>query len=85
MLWIMAHQQAISFCHLVPAREIQSQHICLYLSWKFSLIQVQSNRNIQGSKIFGYEYKLSAFTDDVSCFLYTLHFVELRLPKNSLH
>ena len=35
----MAHQQAISFCHLVPAREIQSQHICLYLSWKSFLFK----------------------------------------------
>ena len=39
-------------------------------------IQVRSNKNIQGLKIFGYEFKLSAFADDVSCFLYNLHSVE---------
>ena len=65
----MAHQQAISFCHLVLAREIQSQHEILF-------IQIRSDKNIQGLKIFGYEVKLSAFTDHVSCFLYNLHSVE---------
>ena len=39
-------------------------------------IQIRSDKNIQGLKIFGYEFKLSAFADDVSCFLYNLHSVE---------
>ena len=73
---IMAHQQAISLCHLVPAREIQSQHICFILVMEILFIQVRSNKNIQGLKIFGYEFKLSAFADDISCFLYNLHSVE---------
>ena len=40
------------------------------------VIQIRSDKNIQGLKIFGYEFKLSAFADDVSCFLYNLHSVE---------
>ena len=39
-------------------------------------IQIRSDKNIQGLKIFGYEFKLSAFADDVSCFLHNLHSVE---------
>ena len=39
-------------------------------------VQVRSNNNIQGLKIFGYDFKLSAFADDVSCFLYNFHSVE---------
>ena len=39
-------------------------------------IHVRSNNNIQGFKIFGYEFKLSASADDVSCFSYNFHPVE---------
>ena len=42
----------------------------------FSLFFFWSDKNIQRLKILGYEFKLSAFADDVSCFLYNLYSVE---------
>ena len=39
-------------------------------------IQILNDKNIQRLKIFGYEFKLSAFADDVSCYLFNLHSVE---------
>ena len=48
----------------------QGDPIFSYLLWKFSLSRFGcSNENIHGLKFFGYEFKLSAFADDVSYFL----------------
>ena len=40
------------------------------LDMEILLIQIRSDKNIQQLKIFGYEFKLSAFADDVCCFLF---------------
>ena len=49
-------------------------------------IQVQNNKKIKGITIFGFEFKLSSFADDVSYFLQDLDSVKelLRLLEYSL-
>ena len=39
-------------------------------------IQVRNNKNIKGITIFGFEFKLSSFADDVSYFLQDLDYVK---------
>ena len=39
-------------------------------------IQVKNNKNIKGITIFGFDFKLSSFADDVSYFLQDLDFVK---------
>ena len=48
-------------------------------------IQIRSNENIHGLKFFGYEFKLSAFADDVSYFFKDINFVKelLKLLEQS--
>ena len=48
-------------------------------------IQICSNENIHGLKFFGYEFKLSAFADDVSYFLKDINSVKelLKLLEQS--
>ena len=48
-------------------------------------IQIRSNENIHGLKFFGYEFKLSAFADDVSYFLKDINSVKelLKLLEQS--
>ena len=48
-------------------------------------IQIRSNENIHGLKFFGYEFKLSAFADDVSYFLTDINSVKelLKLLEQS--
>ena len=41
----------------------------LTLVMEILFVQIRSNENIHGLKFFGYEFKLSAFADDVSYFL----------------
>ena len=53
----------------------QSQPICSYLQF----IQVRNNKNIKGITIFGFEFELSSFADDVSYFLQDLDSVKEHL------
>ena len=34
------------------------------------ILFIRNKKNIRGLKIFGYEFKLTSFADDVSCFLH---------------
>ena len=46
------------------------------LVMKILFIQIRSNKNIHGLTFFGYEFKLSAFADDVSYFLKDINSVK---------
>ena len=70
------HSTGIFLCRLERAKAIQSQHIFLYLLWKFSLFRFAVYENIHGLKFFGYDFKLSAFADDVSYFLKDINSVK---------
>ena len=66
-----------SLYHLVPTHKGDPISAYLFiLVMEILFIQVRSDKNIQGLKIFGYEFKQLAFTDNVSCFLYNLHSIE---------
>ena len=70
----MAHQQAISLLSCACQGDPISAYLFI-LVMEILFIQIRSDKNIQGLKIFGQEFKLSAFAY-VSCFLYSLHSVE---------
>ena len=66
----------------------QGDPISAYLSilvMEILFIQIRSNENIHGLKFFGYEFKLSAFADDVSYFLKDINSVKelLKLLEQS--
>ena len=48
-------------------------------------IQIRNKKNIRVLRIFGYEFKLTSFADDVSCFLQDVNSIKelLQLLKNS--
>ena len=44
-------------------------YLLFILSSEMLFVQVRENQNIEGLKIFGHEFKLSAFADDTTCFV----------------
>ena len=61
------------FLILSGTRQVDPISVYLFiLVMEILFIQVKKNKNIKGITIFGFEFKLSSFTDDVSYFLQDL-------------
>ena len=54
----------------------QGDPISAYFVMEILFVQVRNKKNITGVTIFGFEFKLSSFADDVSYFLQDLHSVK---------
>ena len=60
-------------CFALSSGTRQADPISAYLFilvMEVLFIQIRSNKNIKGLKIFDYEFKLTSFADDVTCYLY---------------